>query len=59
MKIELIKETRLNGEIWYFVLVDGRSEAARNSLKEAESEYNRIVEQARKQKTEVLKSVEL
>jgi preprotein translocase subunit Sss1 len=59
MKIEIIKQTDWDG-IWYFVKVDNWTKHCHRDLKDAETNYERILEDAKKPAvTELIKSIEI
>jgi hypothetical protein len=45
MTIEIIKETVSEDEVWYLVTVDGYSEAAKRTEKEAKAVVDKLIKQ--------------
>lgn len=44
MKLEIIKESKINEPTWYFLKIDGISMTCSKDLKEIEDMYDQIVE---------------
>lgn len=61
MKIELIKEVNFIGEVWYYVMLDGRYVTGSGTSKEekAHEYYDFIKENKSNKSTEVIKQIEI
>lgn len=56
MKIELVKETKWDGKVIYWLKVNGSYEKCFNTLEEAQEQYDKIIENGLSPKIEILKS---
>lgn len=59
MKIQLVKETKQDGQVVYFVNVDGNCHSAHYKFEEAVEKYNLLVEVYQPKKEEVLMEIEI
>lgn len=58
-KIQLVKETKEDGQVVYFVNVDGFTRSAHYNFEEAVAKYNLLVEVYQPKTEEVLMEVEI
>ena len=59
MKIQLVKETKQDGQVVYFVNVDGNCHSAHYNFQEAVDKYNQVVEYYQPKTEEVLMEIEI